>query len=162
MKRFMTFSVLLVSILAFTPTMALAQSDTVAIVEKYRNALNRGDVDAVLALFADDAVVEAGPVCNRTPCVGKAAIRKRIELMVKMKAKNTITANYPSGNVVTSLVEHRMNQLPQAGVERIKFWAIYEIKGDKILSLRSIRERSDPQTARYFKWRAEQRRKRAR
>ena len=161
MKRFMIFPVLLVSILAVTPTMALAQDNPMAIVEKYRNALNRGDVDAILAFFADDAVVEAGPVCNRTPCVGKAAIRKRIERMVKRKAKDTIIAIYPSGNVVTSRVEHRMSHLPQSGVERIVKWSIHEIKGGKIVSLRNFWERSDPQTAGWLKSRAKQRKRRA-
>ncbi len=161
MKRFMILPVLLVSILAITPTMALAQGDPVAIVEKYRNALNRGDVDAVLAFFADDAIVEASPLCTPTPCVGKTAIRKRFKRMVKSKHKSHITGKYPSGNVVTIKVEHSSKRMRKAGMERIIIWAIYEIKGNKIVSYRSLHERSDPQTDGWRKSVEERRRKRA-
>ncbi len=162
MNRFMIVAVLLMSTLSVASTMAIAQDDPAAILQKAVDSIARGDVEAALALYADDAVVEASPVCNRTTCAGKAAIRKRIERMVKGKAKDTITANYPSGNVVTSRVEHRSNRMRQAGVERIIKWAIVEIKGDKIVSQRNLFERSDPQTARFLKWQEEQRRRRAR
>ena len=81
--------------------------------------------------------------------------------MVKRERKSTITASYPSGNVVTIRVEHTSKRMRKAGMERIIIWDIYEIKGDKIVSYRSLHERSDPQTDGWRKSREERRRKRA-
>jgi ketosteroid isomerase-like protein len=162
MKRFMILAVLLVSILAVSSTMALAQDDLVAFHKKHRDAIARGDVDAALALYADDAVLEGGP-CSRSPCVGKAAIRKWLERSAKNKSRKiTIVADYPSGNVLTTRVEVRNNQIRKAGVDRIITWGIWRIRGGKISFQHISPESSDPQTARYFKWRREQRKKRAR
>ncbi len=161
MKKLMILPVLLVSILAVTPTIALAQDDPVAILKKHTAAIARGDVDAALALYVDDAALEGIPAC-RTPCVGKAAIRKALELRVKSKVKNTTIASYPSGNVLTTRNETRTKGTRKAGVDRIIRWDIIVGKGGKIVSVRSLFEFSDPQTARYFKWRKERRKKRAR
>jgi len=155
MKRFMILPVLLVSILVVTPIMARAQDDPVAILKKHDAAIARGDVDAAMALYADDAIQESG----RAPRVGKAAIRKFWERRVKVKARLTIIAEYPSGNVLTRRVEIRDERTSKAGVDRFGGWQITGIKGGKISFRRLSPELSDPQTARFFKWRREQRKK---
>ncbi len=163
MNRFMILPVLLVSILAVSPTMALAQDDPVAILKKYHTAMERGDVDAALTLYADDAVIEGGRGCSsRNPCVGKAAIRKYLEQRVNRKSrKNTIIHEVPAGNVLTRRVEQRDDRTRKAGVDRIIVWSITKIKGSKIsLRRRQFLDMSDTQTARYIKWRREQRRRR--
>ncbi len=161
MNRFTILAVLFFSILTVTPGRAVGQDDPVAIIQKYTDARARGDVDAALALWADDGVIDGGFGCRKSPCVGKAAIRKRIERLAKSKSKPTINAIYPSGNVVTVRQEVRHRLTRKAGLERLINWNIYEVKGGKIVSKRVLRERTDPQTARYIKWRREQRRKRA-
>jgi ketosteroid isomerase-like protein len=161
MNKLTILPVLLVSILTVAPTMAIAQGDPVAIIQKYFDARARGDLKAALALWADDAVIDGGGRCWKSPCVGKAAIRKRFERLAKNKAKPTLNAIYPSGNVVTTRLEVRHNLARKAGVERLITWTIYEVKGGKIVSQRTLRERTDPQTARYIKWNEERRRKRA-
>ena len=161
MKRFIIFPVLLVSILAVSSTIALAQEDPVAILKKHHDAMARGDVDAALALYADDAAIQGGEGCIRSACVGKAAIRKHLETRSKSR-KNTVIADYPSGNVLTRRIEQRSEQIRKAGVDRVIAWSITGVKNGKILFRRRFRETSDPQTARYTKWRREQRRNRAR
>ena len=161
MKRFTILAVLFVSILTVTPGRAIAQDDPVAIIQKYTDARARGDLDAALALWADDGIIDGGFGCRKSPCVGKAAIRKRVERLAKSKAKPTLVATYPSGSVVTVRQEVRHRNTPKAGVERVINWIIYEVKGGKIVSKRVLRERTDPQTARYIKWRREQRRRKA-
>lgn len=48
------------------------------VVERYVEAINRGDVESALATFTDDATLVAGPDCTpQNPCVGKAQIRAR-------------------------------------------------------------------------------------
>ncbi len=152
MKRFMILTVLLVSILAVSPTMALAQDDPVTIIQKNYDARARGDLKAALAFWADDGVLDGPGICSKSPCVGKAAIRKHFETMVKHGAKTTLVATYPSGNVVTTRYEVRHPHSREAGVERLISWSIFEVKGGKIVSQRTLRERTDPQTARYIKW----------
>ena len=164
MKRFMILPLLLVSILAVTQTMALAQDDPVEILKKHKAAMEQGDVDAALALYADDAAIEGGGSCRWvSPCVGKAAIRSHLEQRVKNKhRKVTVIADYPSGNFLTRQVEIRDKRTRKARVDRIIAWGITKIKDGKILFRRGFRDRSDPQTARYIKWRREQRRTHAR
>ena len=165
MNRFIFVAALLVSFLAVSSTMALAQEEPVAIQKKHREAIARGDVDAALALYADDAVLDGFPACKilfNTPCVGKAAIRKALELRVKHKVKSTAIASYPSGNVLTSRNEVQTKGTRKAGIDRIIRWDIMEVNGGKIVSVRSLFEFSDPLTARYFKLRKEQRKARAR
>jgi len=161
MKRFMILPVLLVSILVVTPTMALAQDDPVAILKKHDAAIARGDVDAAIALYADDAIQDGGGGCFRRPCVGKAAIRKFWERIVKGKPRLTIIAEYPSGNVSTRRIEIRDERTSKAGVDRFVVWQIWGIKGGKISFLRLSPERSDPQTVRFLKFEREQRKKKA-
>ncbi len=164
MKWFMIFPVLLVSTLAVTPTMALAQDNPEAILKKHKAAMERGDVDAALALYANGAAIEGGGSCHWvSPCVGKAAIRSHLEQRVKNKhRKVTVIADYPSGNFLTRQVEIREKRTRKAGVDRIIAWSVTKIKDGKILFRRGFRDRSDPQTARYIKWRREQRRASAR
>jgi ketosteroid isomerase-like protein len=133
-------------------TVALAQSDPAALLEKHDEAINRGDVAGALALYADDAVIDGGG-CEVAPCVGKAAIQKDLERGMANKPHVTILKQYVSGNVVTSRVEFRSDRVKQAGVERVIGWVITAMQGEKIVYTRGgIGDRSDPQTARFAEW----------
>jgi hypothetical protein len=148
----------LVTVLASTLTLAasnvaLAQSDPAALLEQAVEAIARGDVAGALALFADDATIDGAGLCAAAPCVGKAALQKELEREVADKVHVTILKTYVSGDVVTSRFEFRSDTVKKAGVERIIGWAIAELKGAKIASMRGgILDRSDPQTARYAEW----------
>jgi len=159
MNRFTILSLLFVSIFTVAPTMAVAGDDPEAVIQKYYDARAQGDVDAALAFFADDAVLDAGR-CR--PCVGKAGVRKMLERAVKHKSTRTPIESYPSGNVVTQRVETRGTSSRKAGLERVICWSIWKVKNGKIAFLRHVHDRTDPQTARFIKWHREQRRARAR
>jgi hypothetical protein len=152
----------LVTVLASALTLAavsvaLAQSDPVALGKQHVEAIARGDVAGALALYADDAVIDGGGLCTVAPCIGKAAIQKELERRVANKQQATILKTYVSGNVVTGRFEVRNDRVKQAGVERIIAWTITEVKGDKIAYTRGgILDRSDPQTARYEEWQRSQ------
>jgi ketosteroid isomerase-like protein len=156
----MILTVLLVSILTVAPTMAVAQDDALSVLLNHRAARARGDLDAALALWADDGVIDGGGGCTISPCIGKAAIRKSIERKAKAQASFTVTATYPSGSVVTQRGEVRHNRTRKAGIDRVIRWRIYVIRGGKIVSQSVFVDRTDPQTVRYIKWRREQRRTR--
>src|SRR5919109_4550131 len=136
-------------------TSALAQEDPLAVQQQLLDALARGDVAGALALFADDAVIDApsGP-CLPAPCVGKAAIRQDLERLASDKSRRvTPLSAHVAGPVVVTRFDVRSDAVRAAGVERIIVWAIREMRGDKIASIRCcLAERTDPQTARYLEW----------
>src|SRR5262249_12783375 len=119
----------LIPLLATTLTLAaapvaLVQSDPAAVLQKYEEALARGDVAGALALYTEDAVFDGG-LCAAAPCVGKAAIQKALERLAADKTHvHTTLKNYVSGNVVTSRFEVRNATIKKAGVERIIGWWI--------------------------------------
>ena len=161
MHKIMVRMVICICGLMIIPGASLAQEDAATIDKKPREALTRGDVDAALALYADDAVLEGFPACNSF-CRGKAAIRKALERRVEEKVTATAVASYPSGNVITTRNEVRTNGTRKAGVERVVRWDILEAKDGKIVSVRILFELSDAETARYRESRAERRKSRTR
>src|ERR671922_186907 len=117
------FSALL---LVTAATSALAQENPVAVQQQLFEALARADVAGALALFTDDAVIDApsGP-CAMAPCVGKAAIQKDLERLVTDTSRRvTPLSTYVSGNVLVTRLEARNATIRKAGVERIIVWAI--------------------------------------
>jgi limonene-1,2-epoxide hydrolase len=133
----------------------LAQDDPAAVQRQFLDALSRGDVAAAVALFTDDAVIDAeSGLCARAPCVGKAAIQKDLERYVADKSRHVIPiSTYASGNLLVTRFEARSATIQKSGVERIILWGIREMRGDKIASYRCcLPERTDPQTARFLDW----------
>jgi hypothetical protein len=153
MNRPIFFVTLLASIFVLAAsTPAPAKDNALSLAQRDAAAMGRGDVAAALALYSDDAVMQAGPLCNATPCVGKAAIQKNLEARVAAKAHATIIGKYVSGNVAAVQSEIRSDNTPKAGVERFIVWTIYEAKGDKIAAATGMLQRTDPQTAKYLAW----------
>jgi ketosteroid isomerase-like protein len=85
--------------------------DPAAVLAAYETARNSGDVDAVMALYADNAVVENHPLANTTR-EGTAEIRALetqvpaiqgstggIEFTDTVVSGNSVTANYAFFNV---------------------------------------------------------------
>jgi hypothetical protein len=144
------------ALLIFTAAWAgTAHADPVAVQQQLFAALDRGDVTAALALFTDDAVIDAeSGLCAKAPCVGKTAIQKDLERFVTDKSRRVAVLNtYGSGNVLVTRFEARSATIQKAGVERIILWGIREMRGDKIASYRCcMPERTDPQTARFLEW----------
>jgi hypothetical protein len=110
----------------------------VAVQQQLLDALARGDVQAAVALFTNDAVIDTeSGLCARAPCVGKVAIQKDFERYVADKSRRVTTlGTYVSGNVLVTRFEARSALIEKAGVDRIILWGIREMKGDKIASSR--------------------------
>ncbi len=142
-------------ILAASADATIAQADPLAVQQQLLDTLARGDVQAALALFTDDAVIDTeSGLCARAPCVGKAAIQKDFERYVLDKSRRVTPLNtYTSGNVLVTRFEARSDIIKKAGVDRIILWGIREMRGDKIASSRCcLPDRTDPQTARFLAW----------
>lgn len=140
--------------LAATP-LALAQSDPVAVQQTLINALAQGDVAAALAVFTDDAIIDAeSGQCAAAPCVGKEAIRKDLERYLIDKSRRITPLNtFVSGNVLVTRFEATSATIRKTGVDRIVLWGIRELRGDKIATSRCcLPERTDPRTQRFLEW----------
>src|SRR5260370_14038282 len=151
MNRTTFLLTLLASILALAvSTPAPAKDNPASLAQRHAAAIARGDVAAALAMYTDDAVLRAGPLCTTTACVGKAAIQKELERRVADKVRATITAKYASGNIAAVRAEIRSDTIQKAGVGRIITWSIYEAKGDKLVAVTRAPQATHPQTARFF------------
>lgn len=117
------------------------------------DAIQRGDVAAVMASFTDDAVFEGFGLCAKAQCAGKAAIQKEMERQVADKTKfgEVPGTARVSGNILTGKREIRSDLIQAAGVERVLVSLTYEVPKDKITSLRYALDATDPQTATYLK-----------
>ena len=134
---------------------AIAQSDRDDVQQQIQSALSRGDVTAALALFTDDAMIDAqSSLCADKPCVGKEAIRKDLERLAADKTRRiTVLNTYAAGNVLVTRFEARSGTIQSAGLDRIVLWSIREMRDGKIASIRCcLPERTDSQTARFVQW----------
>lgn len=92
-------------------------SDPAAVIEGYRIAYNSGDIEAVMALFADDSVLSGHPLSTRS--TGLAALRivqlRDIAMAAPTDAYRTFNVEV-SGNTVTWDHEFVNNQgIPWCG-----------------------------------------------
>lgn len=132
-----------------------AQSSNEEVQQQLLTALARGDVNAAMALFTDDAVVDSqSGLCTDAPCVGKTAIRKDLERVVADKTRRvTPLDTYVAGNVLVTRFEARSSTIQGAGVDRVILWGIRQMRDGKIAAIRCcLPERSDSQTARFLEW----------
>jgi len=133
-------------------TVALAQGDPAPIARRYVEAVNSGDVTAIVTLFTNDATVAHGRVCT-PPCVADpAAVRRQYEQDVSNGVKLTILDMQVSGNTVALRMELFATAMRAAGVERIIGTDTIEVRGDKIASLRFAPDLNDAQTAKFREW----------
>lgn len=132
-----------------------AHSEAVDVQQQLYTALAQGDLDGAVALFTDDAVIDSeSGLCAKSPCVGKAEIRKDLERYAADKSRRVTVLNaYVSGNMLLTRFEARSATIERAGVERIILWEIREMRDDKIASVRCcLPDRTDAQTARFITW----------
>jgi len=159
-------SFFLITILASTLTLAgttvtRAQSDPAELVKQSREAINQGNVGSALALYADNATIDWGALCEEAPCVtaGKDKIWKQLVQQVANKQRVLFQKTYVSGNVVTSLAVMSSDAVKKAGIPagQITEWSITEVQGGKISHARiGILDRSEPQNARFDEWQRSQ------
>lgn len=138
------------AVLLADATAMAASNDPLALRQQLVVAITRGDVNAAANLFAEDAVSDGPSTCGLIICIGKAAIRKDLENRIANQTRATTLNSYVSGNILTTRFQSTNKLTKKAGVDRIIFWAIYEVEDNKIKVERMMYERSDPQTARFL------------
>jgi hypothetical protein len=96
---------LLIAMTAFAVMLALPlavcaqETDPVAVVTAMYDALNAGDIDAFLALYAEDAIIEIVPFGAHT---GHEEIRMWAEGLMELNADMELEVLQVDGNVVTA------------------------------------------------------------
>lgn len=118
------------------------------LLQQYHEAQNRGDLAAVMALFADDATFVAAPRCLPS-CTGKAPIQKAIEQRILDYNQQHLVDVQTNRNVATSRTDWRSDPTRNAGVERRINIETAEERDGKIFRYTTRGDLSDPQTAKF-------------
>ena len=122
---------LFTAIVAVLPRIGLAQSDPVAIFREAIDARNRGDIVAMMALFADDAVREDGSC--QPPCVGLAAVRASFQKNVDEHFQAKLISVEAAGDTVTARSEISSDTFRAQGIEKRMSSYIVKLRDGKIV-----------------------------
>jgi hypothetical protein len=131
------------------PERAAAQTpDLARLYRQFIEAINRGDVNAAVALMTDDAQLQGTPGCLMSACRGKAAVRQDLEqdaaAHLQIQFLGTIQV---SGSTVKANTAHRADLLRGTGISRVIINETATFQGDKISRFVLEPETADPQTA---------------
>jgi hypothetical protein len=109
-------------------------TDPVDLVMALQEATQAGDIEAQMALFADDAVYTLIPPAPGMsgPLVGKDAIRARREELPDLNAESIIEIRQVDGNNVTALSRYSDDDLRGMGIDFIEGIEEYTIQDGKI------------------------------
>jgi len=132
-----------------SPASSGAKTDPAAVVQRYIDALNRGDATAA-AVFADTAVNISGSCTSKAPCKTPADILKQIQTSIAGHWKVTLGDPLVAGNVVQFRPEVRNDAVTAAGVGSIRAFDTWTIAGDKAVGHIALFDLSDAQTLKFF------------
>jgi ketosteroid isomerase-like protein len=109
-------------------------TDPVDVVMALQEATQAGDIEAQLALFADDAVYTLIPPAPGMsgPLVGKDAIRARREELPALNAQSSIEIRQVDGDTVTALSRYSDDDLRGMSIDFIEGIEEYVIQDGKI------------------------------
>ena len=124
-------------LLLMLPTVLNAQTMTPEeVVTAMIEAESAGDIEAQVALFADDAVYAVLPPSPDMPepIVGTEAIRVRRAGIAAVNAESTTEITQVDGNIVTTLSRYTDDDLKSMGLDYIEGVEEYVIEDGKITS----------------------------
>ncbi len=133
-----------------SPASSGAKTDPAPVVQRYIDALNRGDATAAAAVFADTAVNISGSCPSKAPCKTPADILKQIQTSIAGHWKVTLGDPLVAGNVVQFRPEVRNDAVTAAGVGSIRAFDTWTIAGDKAVGHIALFDLSDAQTLKFF------------
>jgi len=132
MRNRFALVIIFVATVASLPSMGLAQSDPVAIFRQAIDARNRGDIAAMMALFADDAVREDGSC--QPPCIGLAAVRASFQKNIDEHFQSEVISAEGSGDTVTARAEISSDAFRARGIEKRMTSYTVKLRNGKIVS----------------------------
>jgi hypothetical protein len=111
------------------------------------NARNKGDISALMLLFADNAQQIGGGLCAPpTPCLTLDAIRRQAENTAAAHQEIRTVGLLVSGNTLSAREEHRTDTTRAAGIDRQINIDTETIQGGKIIRKLNMQDVTDPQT----------------
>jgi len=120
-------------------------------LQRWTDAIGRGDAAAAAAQFVDKGVYVGGPPCaNTTPCSGQPSLLTSFQNAVSQHFKPTLVGSpTAAGNLAQSRWEIRSDAVSAAGVERQITLGSATLQGDKIVALLTAPDLSDEQTMKF-------------
>lgn len=129
---------------------AAQEPDPLDVVQRQLDALHKGDLGSVMALFTEDAVVEALE-CVGSPCAGREAVRNAYEFYIAEQLHVILVEPEVSGNTVTSSIEIRSDGVRASGQERILVTTQTEVRDGRVATIRGVGvDFDDAQTTAFF------------
>ncbi len=135
-----------------TPHPAQAQDvDRAAVVLRWLDAVNHGDLDTAVAQFAGDAFYvgtrSQGNCSLQTPCTDGAGIRQQLQGNIAIHSCSTVLNLQVSGAIVTGERELRTDTTRAEGIDRELQFFMVQVPQDKITWFAGVFDVADPQTA---------------
>jgi ketosteroid isomerase-like protein len=130
------------------PRAAAQPVDRAAVVRQFFAAWSRGDVEATMALVAEDVTFVGGAGCPpQRPCQGAPALRALVEADVALHSTFTVTDSRAAGSAVVSRLEVRQDPVRAAGAERAVATSLAQVPRDRIAAYVGYLDLTDAQTA---------------
>ena len=114
--------------------------------------VDEGDAAGALALV-DDSVVVFFSGCPPDGCKGKAAATAALQGQIAQHLKPKILSTKVTGDTAELRVEAYIDAVKAAGVERFLTTLTFQVKGGKVVLVRSANDLTDAQTAKFVNFR---------
>jgi hypothetical protein len=126
---------------------SLTNQDALSLLRAFVDAVNRGDAESAVGLFAADATWERGGRCPPGACAGLAPIRAEVAMDIRDQHAITIVSVQSSGGAARARIELRTAATRARGVERlIRFLTVNAVDG-RIVGVKFEDDLGDPTTA---------------
>lgn len=129
-----------------------AETSATTTYRLFVDAFSRGQIDAALQHFSDDARVTAGPGCTPVlPCIGREAIRERYLLaLMARRAGPPLADQRFDGQSLRTRGEASFVIGPDGSVTRLIGGHVFGFAGGRIASLQYVLDLADADTARFL------------
>jgi hypothetical protein len=135
MKTRLIATIIVVAMLLLPAALHAQETDPASVVMAEVEAMNAGDIDAVLALYTDDAVIKlVPPIPPDSPdtYTGEAEIRAWFEELVAVNFTMEVEILQVEGDTVTTNCQTWMDPTRQLGVAPLEATLVYTVQDGKI------------------------------
>ena len=122
-------------------------ADLEMLLRLHLQAINRGDIDAVVASFTEDVVLVRSSCLSQQPCRGIDSLRPALQNERNARVSYGLLSSRVSGDTVTARLEYWNVNVPNVGAQRAIQNATVTFRGDKIASWFQELDLSDEQSA---------------
>jgi hypothetical protein len=126
--------------------------------QRYVAAMNAANIEAAVALFSTDAILEPGGPggggrCQGARCVGRDAIRAQLQGQISDQHKLTFVSGGVAGDDASGYYELRSRMTAASGTERLIFEFRVQTRSSQINAMAFTPNLNDPATASFFEGR---------